>query len=162
MSENYLTFAVDSRSAEQLARGGLRMALLSTDDGAYLPWMEAVNRGFHEPRPTMEFIQARATKAPHRRMTGIWDASLSNPASPVATASSWPTELTVPGTRSVTAWAISTITVAPTHRRRGIARAMLEAELRTAHALGVPVAILTASEATIYRRWGFAPAAMTA
>jgi predicted acetyltransferase len=38
----------------------------------------------------------------------------------------------------------------------------MEAELRTAAALGVPVAILTASEATIYERFGFAPAAMRA
>lgn len=162
MSENYMTFAVDPRSTKQLEEKGLRMALLSADDHVYAPWMEAVNRGFHEPRPTAEFIQARGTKAPHRRMTGVWDATLVEAETPVATASSWPTELTVPGERSVTGWAVSTITVAPTHRRRGLASAMLEAELRTAHALGVPVAILTASEATIYRRWGFAPAAMTA
>ena len=162
MSENYLTFTIDSHSAELLAIDGLRMALLRVNEDVYVPWMEAINRGFHEARPTAEFIQVRGTKAPHRRMTGIWDATMADAESPVATASSWPTELTVPGQTSVTAWAISTITVAPTHRRRGIAGAMLEAELRTAHALRVPVAILTASEATIYRRWGFAPAAMTA
>jgi len=63
------------------------------------------------------------------------------------------------GTGEIDAWAISSVTVAPTHRRRGIARALLEAELRTAHRLGVPLAMLTASEATIYGRFGFAPAA---
>lgn len=162
MSENYLTFAIDSRSTERLAGEGLRMALLRTEDEAYVPWMEAINRGFHEPRPTAEFIRERGAKTPHRRMTGVWDATIANAESPIATASCWPTELTVPGARSITSWAISTITVAPTHRRRGIASAMLEAELRTAHALGIPMAILTASEATIYRRWGFAPAAMMA
>jgi predicted acetyltransferase len=62
----------------------------------------------------------------------------------------------------VPAWAISAVTVSPTHRRRGIARAMLTAELRTAKALGIPLAILTVSESTIYSRWGFAPAAMAA
>jgi predicted acetyltransferase len=70
--------------------------------------------------------------------------------------------LTLPGRRSIPSWAISTITVAPSHRRRGIARNLLEAELRTAAALGVPVAILTVSEATIYSRFGFAPAALAA
>jgi Predicted acetyltransferase involved in intracellular survival and related acetyltransferases len=65
-------------------------------------------------------------------------------------------------TRTIAAWAISSVTVAPTHRRRGIARALLEAELRTAHRLGVPLAMLTASEATIYGRFGFAPAAFAA
>jgi predicted acetyltransferase len=52
--------------------------------------------------------------------------------------------------------------VAPTHRRLGIARAMLEAELRTADGLGASVAMLTVSESTIYGRFGFAPAAMAA
>ena len=162
MSENYLTFPIDSRSTEWLAGKGLRMALLRTEDETYAPWMEAINRGFHEPRPTAEFIRERGTKAPHRRMTGVWDATIADARSPIATASCWPTELTVPGARSITSWAISTLTVAPTHRRRGVASAMLEAELRTAQALGIPMAILTASEATIYRRWGFAPAAMIA
>lgn len=138
------------------------MALLGPDDEEYVPWMDAINRGFHEPRPTAEFMASRGAKAPHRRMTGVWDATMADPVSPIATASSWPTQLTVPGGTSVTAWAISTVTVSPTHRRRGVASAMLQAELRTARDLGVPVAILTASEATIYRRWGFAPAAMMA
>lgn len=162
MSESHQTHPIDPDSAARLAADGLRFELLAPEDEAVAPWMDAVNRGFHEPRPKPEFIEARRYQSPHRRIAGVWDDTLQDAAAPVATASSWPTELTVPGGRSVTAWAISTITVSPTHRRRGIASAMLEAELRTALALGAPVAILTASEATIYRRWGFAPAAMTA
>lgn len=162
MSEDYTNFPVDPDSAARLAEDGLRFELLDTESAAYVPWMEAINRGFHEPRPTPEFMETRRTQPPYRRMTGVWDGTIPDAASPVATASSWPTELTVPGGTSVTSWAISTITVSATHRRRGIARAMLGAEMRTAKALGVPVAILTASEATIYGRWGFAPAAMIA
>ena len=59
-------------------------------------------------------------------------------------------------------WAISTITVAPTHRRKGLATHLLEAELRTARELGIPVAVLTVSESTIYSRFGFSPAALSA
>jgi predicted acetyltransferase len=62
----------------------------------------------------------------------------------------------------VTSWAISAVTVATTHRRKGIARALIEAELRTANTLGIPIAILTVSEATIYGRFGFAPVALGA
>ncbi|MGO4343795.1 GNAT family N-acetyltransferase, partial [Pedococcus sp. 2YAF34] len=80
------------------------------------------------------------------------------PATPVGTVNSWIAPLTVPGGAAVGSWAISNVTVAPTHRRRGIARALLGAELRTAHALGVPLAILTVSESVIYGRWGFGPA----
>src|SRR5690606_5497601 len=97
----------------------------------------------------------------YRRTTGVWDDG-DDPVAPVGTVSSWPAALTVPGGRTVQAWAISSVSVAPTHRRRGVARAMLEAELRTASALGLPLAMLTVSESTIYGRFGFAPAAMTA
>ncbi|QTX03875.1 GNAT family N-acetyltransferase [Agromyces archimandritae] len=67
----------------------------------------------------------------------------------------------LPG-RTLEAWAISSVTVAPTHRRRGIARALLEGELRTAHAAGMPLAMLTVTEATIYGRYGFSPASLSA
>jgi predicted acetyltransferase len=39
-----------------------------------------------------------------------------------------------------------------------MATALLGGELRTAHALGLPLAILTVSESVIYGRWGFGPA----
>ena len=55
-------------------------------------------------------------------------------------------------------WAISMVTVAATHRRRGIARGLLEGELRAAASAGVPMAGLTVTEATIYGRYGFGPA----
>jgi predicted acetyltransferase len=162
MSEGYITQPIDPESAAKLAENGLRFELLSVDHDAYVPWMEAINRGFHEPRPTPAFMETRRIQPPYRRMSGVWDDTIPDALVPVATASSWPTELTVPGRRSVTSWAISTITVSATHRRRGVAHALICAELRTAQALGVPLAILGASEATIYGRWGFAPAAMIA
>ena len=138
------------------------MRLVDTDSPEFLVWLHAEARGFHAARPSEESLDEQVRGFASRRTTGVWDESGADAASPVSSVSSWPTELTVPGRRSVTAWAISAVTVAPTHRRRGIARAMLEAELRTAHALGVPVAMLTVSEATIYSRYGFAPAAMAA
>ncbi len=79
----------------------------------------------------------------------------------MATVNSWPGELTVPGDRLAPAWAISSVTVSPTHRGRGVARALLEAELRTASALGLPLAMLTVSESTLYGRYGFGPAAFS-
>lgn len=83
---------------------------------------------------------------------------------PIATVNSWPGQLTLPGStaerpRTLRSWAISSVTVAATHRRRGIARNLLEGELRTAASLGVPMAMLTVSESTIYGRFGFAAAA---
>lgn len=138
------------------------MRLVDTASPEFPVWLHAVFRGFHGARQSEESIQEQVAAGAHRRTTGVWDETGADAASPVATVDSWPTELTVPGRSSLTAWAISGVTVAATHRRRGIARALLEAELRTAHALGVPMAILTVSESTIYSRYGFAPAAMAA
>lgn len=53
---------------------------------------------------------------------------------------------------------INTIGVLPSHRRRGLLKSMMDTELRAAVADGIPLAVLTASEATIYGRFGFAPA----
>lgn len=79
----------------------------------------------------------------------------------MATASSWLSRLSTPG-GTVSGWAIAAVSVAPTHRRRGIARQIIEAELRNARRAGAALAMLTASEATLYGRYGFGPAAYTA
>jgi predicted acetyltransferase len=152
---------IDARSAELLAADGLRLALVDSPD-VLTAWLRADSRGFHGAEPSALDLEEQLRETAYRRTTGAWDDSAADPATPVGTVTSWPTALTVPGDRSVEAWAIAGVTVAPTHRRRGIARALLEAELRTAAANGTPVAILTVSEATIYRRFGFAPAAFAA
>jgi len=162
MSDKVHTTLIDATATAALAKQGLRFALLRPTDDTFEPWLQAMNRGFHAPRAEAEQLPFRVEGFAHRRIAGIWDDTAADAATPVATASSWIADLTVPGRRSIPSWAISTITVAPTHRRRGIARNMMEAELRTAAALDVPIAILTASEATIYERFGFAPAAMRA
>lgn len=53
---------------------------------------------------------------------------------------------------------INTIGVLPSHRRRGLLKAMMARQLDRAREAGLPLATLTASEATIYGRFGFAPA----
>ena len=53
----------------------------------------------------------------------------------------------------------SVVGVAPTHRRRGVMRALMRAHLDDAHERGDPLAALWASEETIYGRFGWGPAA---
>ena len=55
--------------------------------------------------------------------------------------------------------AISSVTVLPTHRRRRLLRRWMTQELERAPAAGTAVSILIASEAPIYRRFGFGMAA---
>ena len=161
MGTDHLHLPVDSTSRERLAADGLRLELLdNSDKQAYAAWSRAESRGFHNGAETEEAIEQRRGYVAGRRTTGVFDDSVAVPEEPVATTEVWPADLTVPGGRSVPSWAISGVTVAPTHRRRGVARALLEAELRTAQAYGAPIATLTVSESTIYGRFGFAPAAL--
>ncbi|WP_193510296.1 GNAT family N-acetyltransferase [Cryobacterium sp. BB736] len=163
MTADFRTAPVDAASAAALADDKLRYELVDTKDPvAFRHWLSAVGRGFHDPAGDADSAELRRFAYLERRAVGVWDDTLSDAPTPVGTLGSWVTDLTVAGEASIPAWAISAVTVAPTHRRRGIARSLMEGELRTAKALGIPAAILTASEATIYERWGFSPAAMMA
>lgn len=68
-------------------------------------------------------------------------------------------ELTVPG-GTVRAAGVTVVGVLPTHRRRGILRAMMRVQLDDVHARGEPVAYLWASEETIYGRFGYGMASL--
>ena len=73
---------------------------------------------------------------------------------PVATYASFDKTLNA-GLEMVPLRMITDVTTSATHRRRGLLRRLIEDDLDDAVAQGVPVAALTASEATIYGRWGF-------
>jgi len=75
----------------------------------------------------------------------------------VGTSAALPMTLSVPGSRCPVA-GITAVGVLPTHRRRGLLRAMMDAQLRQARIAGTPLAILWASEGSIYGRFGFGPA----
>lgn len=66
--------------------------------------------------------------------------------------------MTVPGGAVLPVAGMTLVAVAPTHRRRGLLRAMFT-ELHTrVHDLGYAMAALTASEGGIYGRFGYGPA----
>ncbi|MCW2752285.1 MAG: family N-acetyltransferase [Aeromicrobium sp.] len=161
MTEKYLTTPIDTTSQKLLAADGLRFELVDNTDRAVLgPWSQVITRSFLEPAQTDDKVDQLHAYYRAMRLSGVWDDSAAIAEMPVATFRTWPADLTVPGQTSVPAWAISSVAVTGTHRRRGIARAMMEAELRTASALGIPVAMLTVSESTIYGNFGFGPAAL--
>ncbi|MGQ4600277.1 GNAT family N-acetyltransferase [Nocardia sp. R6R-6] len=66
--------------------------------------------------------------------------------------------VTVPGERTAAACGIAGVGVAPTHRRRGILRAMYTEQHRRIEAAGLPLTVFTASEGGIYGRFGYGPA----
>jgi predicted acetyltransferase len=77
----------------------------------------------------------------------------------VATAGIFSRDLTLPGGPRPSA-AISLVSVQPTHRRRGLLTAMMRRQLTGLHEeQQEPVAVLWASEGSIYRRFGYGVAA---
>jgi predicted acetyltransferase len=69
-------------------------------------------------------------------------------------------QLSVPVGRSVPAAGVSVVGVLPTHRRRGVLRSLMKAQLEDARARGELAAFLWASEATIYGRFGYGLASL--
>jgi len=72
---------------------------------------------------------------------------------------SWATEITVPGLARLPAAAVSGVSVLPTHRRRGVLRAMVAAEHAALRERGEVIGLLYASEYPIYGRFGYGSAA---
>lgn len=84
------------------------------------------------------------------RFMGVWDGDLC-----VGTAGAFSFRLTVPGGASVRAGGVTMVSVAGTHRRRGILTSMMRRQLDDLRAAGEPLAVLTASEPEIYGRFGY-------
>jgi predicted N-acetyltransferase YhbS len=70
----------------------------------------------------------------------------------------FPFALTLPGGTTLPAPGVTWVSVATTHRRRGILRSLLHAQHHGFVERGYPVALLTASEGGIYGRFGYGPA----
>ncbi len=76
----------------------------------------------------------------------------------VATTSSYAVPMTLPGLLRCQVAAVTDVSVAPTHRRRGMLNAMMRRQLDDLRSAGEPVAVLFASEGGIYGRYGYGPA----
>jgi predicted acetyltransferase len=67
-------------------------------------------------------------------------------------------ELTLPGRTALRAGGATWGATLPTHRRRGILRALFGAQLNDMRDRGDPLSVLLASEAPLYGRYGYGPA----
>jgi predicted acetyltransferase len=73
----------------------------------------------------------------------------------VGTAAVYTYELSVPGHRTVPAAGVTWVSVLPSHRRRGVLSSMMRLQLDDVRDRGEPLAVLWASEAGIYPRYGY-------
>src|SRR5579863_1389974 len=76
----------------------------------------------------------------------------------VGTLRSFATPFTTPGPAEIDVAALTNVTVAPTHRRRGMLTQMITSDLRASAERGEPLGILIASEYPIYGRFGYGAA----
>lgn len=127
-------------------------------------WVEATAFAFHQNSPTAEHLRrvVDAIAADDRTLTGAYDT---HPAPygwgserPVGTLATFTKALNVGNGRSLDTHLIAGVTVRPTHRRRGVMRELITADLHRAASDGKALAALHAMEATIYGRFGFGPA----
>ncbi|PVE13982.1 GNAT family N-acetyltransferase [Streptomyces scopuliridis] len=84
------------------------------------------------------------------RSVGVWDGDEC-----VGTAGAFSFRLSVPGGVQVPAAGVTMVSVAATHRRRGVLTSMMRRQLDDVRSWGEPLAVLTASEPVIYGRYGY-------
>ena len=124
-------------------------------------WVGAVQRGFREDRPDDELVGkwVEHYRADSVIVRGAWlpEGEFGAGPMPVATYASFDKTLNA-GRELLPLRMITDVTTSATHRRKGLLRRLIEDDLADAVAQDVPIAALTASEATIYGRWGFGPA----
>jgi len=135
------------------------------DEPAYpesVAWMRAVAFGFHDARRSDERVDRglEMQRADSRTMTGVYqtgpvaDHALGVDV-PVATFGTMNKTLNIGFGRLVETRLVTAVTVRTSHRRRGLLRRMMAEELGLAQQEGLAIAALTASEASIYGRFGF-------
>jgi len=103
--------------------------------------------------PKDEDVERARRTMPADRVLAAWDGGR-----PVGVAASYPFELTLPGGTAGAA-GVTWVGVHPSHRRRGILSELMRRQLDDVHERGEPIAILWASEAPIYGRFGYGIAA---
>lgn len=129
-------------------------------DATTRAWMDAVRMGFHQTALDDKSAQLwfETTKQDALRMRGIYTQTpaLGLPDEyPVATFSSLNQTVNTGNGRLEPINMITDVTVRPTHRRKGLLRTMMTVDLDEANKRGHALAALTATEGSIYGRFGF-------
>lgn len=159
------------RAGSPALRDGLRLVHLSPElgpDGQPTPetvgLLRAMRAGFHEKHPSTEEIRRTAESFGKDSIAfiAVYDDSFQDAEEfayaapyPISTFGHYEKSFNVGGPELIPAHLITEVTVAATHRRQGILSAMMRSSLDVAVSAGRPVALLTASEAVIYGRFGF-------
>ncbi|MET8580839.1 GNAT family N-acetyltransferase [Streptomyces collinus] len=118
------------------------------------PWWDTLLRAFGGGSASPEERELDRSLTEFDRSLAVWDGGAI-----VGTGGAFSFRMTVPGGASVPTAGVTMVSVAATHRRRGVLTSMMRRQLDDVRALGEPLAALTASEPAIYGRFGYGAAA---
>jgi predicted acetyltransferase len=110
---------------------------------------------FGSAEPSPGFIERFGAILPPERIHAAFDDGAI-----VGSGGVFPFETSVPG-GFVRAAGVTLVGVLPTHRRRGILRSLMHAQLQDVHERGEPMAYLWASEDALYGRFGYGVASFS-
>ncbi|WP_037618835.1 GNAT family N-acetyltransferase [Streptomyces aureus] len=113
-------------------------------------WYESLLRAFGGVAESSEERELWSELTEYDRSLGVRDGK-----DWVGTAGAFSFRVTVPGGASVPAAGVTMVSVAATHRRRGVLTAMMRRQLDDVRAAGEALAVLVASEPAIYGRFGY-------
>ncbi|MGW7512920.1 GNAT family N-acetyltransferase [Streptomyces massasporeus] len=119
-------------------------------------WYDTLIRGFGGVPESAEERELWNSLTEFDRSLGAWDGDEC-----VGTAGAFSFRLTVPGGASLPVAGVTMVSVAATHRRRGLLTSMMRRQLDDVRAWGEPLAVLTASEPAIYGRFGYGNATLS-
>jgi predicted acetyltransferase len=122
-------------------------------DGEFESFFRAVDFGFGNDTPQSRLDQERRVFEDDRAFVALDGDQI------VGTTAAESVPMTVPGGAAVPTAGIAYVGVKPSHRRRGILRAMIDRQLGESRERGDLLAALWASETPIYGRFGFGMAA---
>ncbi|MGW6537781.1 GNAT family N-acetyltransferase [Streptomyces sp. NPDC055051] len=135
----------------------MAVELRTVSESEFPEWLRALRTGFlNEPVVPDGLVADRLPHVDLDRTLGAVEGGRV-----VATFRSFRQRVSAVGGGGLTADAITQVTVAPTHRRRGLLSRLMERDLAAARERGDAVATLIAAEYPIYGRYGFGPASWT-
>lgn len=118
------------------------------EEREFEPYLEAVELAFSDTLKPEE-VERERTLIEYDRAFAAFDGP-----EIVGATAAFTMPITVPGDE-VSVPYVTCVGVKPTHRRRGVNTALMRSQLDQVHERGEPIAVLTASEGSIYGRFGY-------